>query len=875
MSVFGTFTVDAKSSTSSASPQAQTPTSTQTFSTNHSTAQMNLVAWNGIMSRTQTPKSGCFSATYPSVGWVSTKCVAAPNVPLLPQPLAPLTPVGDGNDYSAQSPSTLIGSSSGSFPSISGLTSETDSDGATNCGFTNGANCYSLQINSNPFTTSTTDTGSHSTTGWQQFIFLNDPGATPSSSGFIYIQYWLFGYLNSYSNCPPPSDGPPGGSSWMTPTPNPTNSCYANSFADNSPPSVPFEQASNLANLVLKGYVNYSSCNGGSCDETVICISGSCYAMAITDTVLNLYLQWYDSEFNIFGFCCGSEANFNSGTTISVQNLLFDKSGNAIAPSCVKTSTLGIYTAETNNLNLSPWCLPVDGQITFAESNTPNTVTFNTNPSSFLGASSPGSIGACGGTFTNGQASTNCDSGFSATANLPSPSSQWQFNHWERGGGVACSSNIANPTSCTVTYAASLNAVYAAQITFQTNPSTQGSISWASCSNTGYTNGQTLFNALLPPEFSNSFTVCANIPSGYVFSGWSTTGGLSVDSSSNPTPTATFTGPGTITANFNLLVTATQTSTTTSITSTQTSTTSTQRTTTTTTTSSTSTSTVGQLCYITSTSSTTNVIIQAATVTTSTSSTQTITTATTSTFQTTTFQTSTSTSTSLTTTSVTVCTQTSTTTTTFTGTSTFTRPSTTISLLLNPSSVSLGSPVTLSGSIVQNPGAVQVTVSFSLDLGSTWTTLMLLMTDSSGSYSTSWIPPYPENYLLKASWNGNGQLAGSASSTASLTVAGIITPSPTLLLTAPSTASRGQVVSLSIIVFNPSSSGLKANVAIEITGPGNYLTFDVIQVNVASSSQSTGYFDWTVPNSSGMYTVTVGLLPPKPAAFDAATIQIT
>jgi hypothetical protein len=76
-------------------------------------------------------------------------------------------------------------------------------------------------------------------------------------------------------------------------------------------------------------------------------------------------------------------------------------------------------------------------------------------------------------------------------------------------------------------------------------------------------------------------------------------------------------------------------------------------------------------------------------------------------------------------------------------------------------------------------------------------------------------------------------------------------------------------------VFNPSSSGLKANVAIEITGPGNYLTFDVIQVNVASSSQSTGYFDWTVPNSSGMYTVTVGLLPPKPAAFDAATIQIT
>ena len=180
-------------------------------------------------------------------------------------------------------------------------------------------------------------------------------------------------------------------------------------------------------------------------------------------------------------------------------------------------------------------------------------ITFYTNPTTFTGASSPGSISACGSTFSNGQSSTNCGSSLSATANLPSPQSQWQFDHWEWSGGVSCSSNTANPTSCTISSIGSLNAVYAAQITFQTNPPNQGSISWASCSNPAYTNGQTLYDSNLPPEFSNSFTVCANVPSGYALAGWTTTGGLSVASGSNPTTTATFTGPGTITGSFTQL----------------------------------------------------------------------------------------------------------------------------------------------------------------------------------------------------------------------------------------------------------------------------------------------------------------------------------
>ncbi len=200
---------------------------------------------------------------------------------------------------------------------------------------------------------------------------------------------------------------------------------------------------------------------------------------------------------------------------------------------------------------------------------------------------------------------------------------------------------------------------------------------------------------------------------------------------------------------------------------------------------------------------------------------------------------------------------------------------TTTSLFLTPSTISLGSPVTFSGSIVQNPGAVQVTVSFSQDSGATWNTLMLLMTDNSGSYSTSWTPPYPGSYLLKVAWSGNNQLAGSTSSPASLTITGTATRSPTLLLSAPSTGARGQTIRLLITVFNPANLVTTANVTIEITGPGNYIAFEIVQLKVAATPQSTAYYDWAAPNQAGTYGVVVSLLPATPTAFDAGTIQIT
>jgi hypothetical protein len=153
--------------------------------------------------------------------------------------------------------------------------------------------------------------------------------------------------------------------------------------------------------------------------------------------------------------------------------------------------------------------------------------------------------------------------------------------------------------------------------------------------------------------------------------------------------------------------------------------------------------------------------------------------------------------------------------------------------------------------------------------------LMSVMTDILGRYSTGWAPLTPGNYLLEASWSGNSQLAPSQSSSASLTVTGSPSPTSTVLLSAPATTPHGQTATLFVTVFDSASSALNAKVTIEITGPNNYVLFEVIQVKVGANSQSTGYYDWAVPTQTGTYTIMLSLLPLTPSDVDIETIQVT
>ncbi len=305
-------------------------------------------------------QQGCYVQSSRGGKWQTTTCAKAPNAP---------QDVGNGNDESASSASTIIGSSVGSFGPISGLTSEVGGTGPAFPGSTclsgNGvANCYSLQLNTETFSCNTTYTGGVNANCWEQFV--------SSNTGVLYIQYWLLNYCSSSggTNCNTktpsfscPSTNPPGGGWWQS-----GNSCYGNGNAVNPPTTA----ATSLGKLSLYGYANYA---GSGNDVIQLCISGgSCYSVTFTDSVLNLYQNWKDSEFNVFGDASGSQAVFNVGTTITVLNTITDQSGSAIRPSCANTG----YTGETNNLFLGP-CIARASGITFTEAS--QTYTLSGTPS--------------------------------------------------------------------------------------------------------------------------------------------------------------------------------------------------------------------------------------------------------------------------------------------------------------------------------------------------------------------------------------------------------------------------------------------------------------------------------------------------------------
>ncbi len=173
----------------------------------------------------------------------------------------------------------------------------------------------------------------------------------------------------------------------------------------------------------------------------------------------------------------------------------------------------------------------------------PHTVVFHTTPTTFVGTTTPGLISACSESFTDGQ-STVCEATFSATANLPSPFTGWKFDHWTWSGGVTCTT-IGNTATCSSSLAGgSLTAVYAALVTFQTNPSSSGAlISWGSCGALGEGNGQSINSTSY-----GSIAACY-VPSGYTLSSWSCSNGLTCSGSNDPT-LVTFDGPGTITLNL-------------------------------------------------------------------------------------------------------------------------------------------------------------------------------------------------------------------------------------------------------------------------------------------------------------------------------------
>jgi hypothetical protein len=273
------------------------------------------------------PNRGCFASTYPDTHWQQVPCVAGPRLHFPPARGPRAATVGNGNDPVPGVTTGHISSATGSFDSVSGVTSVTSEFGADD---------YSLQLNTNVFSAPICSSAGTpgNCVGWQQFVYTNN-GCTTNLNTQIpcaFMQYWLIGWGST--TCPP------GG--WTFFNNGGDDECYMSTDAI-VPPQQPI---ANLGNLSIVA----QAVSGGS--DTVIFSSGNnLYLVQNADSVLGVAGGWTAAEYNLVGDCCGSAATLNSGSSMVVR--ISVDNGSRIAPTCVSASFEG-YTAETNNLNFQP-----------------------------------------------------------------------------------------------------------------------------------------------------------------------------------------------------------------------------------------------------------------------------------------------------------------------------------------------------------------------------------------------------------------------------------------------------------------------------------------------------------------------------------------
>jgi len=278
--------------------------------------------WRETIARTAVPHEGCFEAAFPNAVWVEARCSVAPDKVYLPRGRGGPQTVGNGVDYAASVTNTMS-AAVGTFPTVTGVTSERDG----------GSNVYSIQLNSNFMSTAACN-GHSGCLAWEQFVYS-------SSEKAAFMQYWLIDYGNS---CP---------SGWNAYS----GSCYKNSAAV----TVPQEPITSLASLKLSG----SAVSGGN--DTLVFTAGThAYSTTGKDSVTYLATAWKQAEFNIIGDGGGSKATFNRGSSLTVKVAVTH--GSTAAPSCASNAGT---TGETNNLTLHS-CSGVSGStpyIQFTESN--------------------------------------------------------------------------------------------------------------------------------------------------------------------------------------------------------------------------------------------------------------------------------------------------------------------------------------------------------------------------------------------------------------------------------------------------------------------------------------------------------------------------
>jgi hypothetical protein len=303
-------------------------------------------AWRATMHQIASPGEGCFHASYPSTEWKAVECAPAPGYrSALPKPGNRTQTVGNGYDYVAQTPAGhLFSAVTGSFPTVTGVTSE-KSVGvpAFGDGGILGKNEYTLQVNTNFFNSKACD-GYSGCLAWQQYVLSTNTPVSLTSDKLtgnteVFIEYWLinYGVDNGTNICPAGFiDGGADGEG-------PGDDCVQNTPATLvAKGQIPITE---LGSLTLEGTAKASGT-----DDAVVTFGSDAYTATVKDSYTDIASGWSQAEFNVLGNAGGSEAVFNSGSSIEVYMAVTD--GSTTAPTCVAPGNYDGTTGETNNLKL-------------------------------------------------------------------------------------------------------------------------------------------------------------------------------------------------------------------------------------------------------------------------------------------------------------------------------------------------------------------------------------------------------------------------------------------------------------------------------------------------------------------------------------------
>jgi PKD repeat protein len=183
---------------------------------------------------------------------------------------------------------------------------------------------------------------------------------------------------------------------------------------------------------------------------------------------------------------------------------------------------------------------------------------------------------------------------------------------------------------------------------------------------------------------------------------------------------------------------------------------------------------------------------------------------------------------------------------------TISKISTSLTIGVNPKTVTVGSNITISGTIKPTLADVNITIYYRL-LGGSWKMLAALKTDAEGKHAYIWKTTQMGTYEVKANWQGDYKHISAESPILSVTVTGIYNLSITNATLSATNIIIGSLVNVNVTIENKGHFTENFNVTLYYN---DTVATTTINVTLASGANTTLNIIWNTSNiAPGTYTL--------------------